>query len=155
MELKTNLVNRKALGKFSRDLSNWKSRVRRLVDEKKSYTKVHNKFPTITEAEWETFKRDCKTEEVVKRQKWGEKMRHLNIGTHGLRSRGYERKRKMWAKEDANPLLANKHKPWAEFEEGLQRDFVKARCHLNPNTMEYETDDKTKKLIVELVIYLS
>ena len=35
LDLKTNLVNRKALGKFSRDLSSWKSRVRRLVDEKK------------------------------------------------------------------------------------------------------------------------
>ena len=82
-------------------------------------------------------------------------MQGLNIGTHGLRSRGYERKRKMWAKEDANPLLANKHKPWAEFEEGLQRDFIRGRCHLNRNTMEYETNDKTKQLIVELVIYLS
>ena len=155
LELKTNLVNRKALGKFSRDLSSWKSRVRRLVDEKKSYTEVHKKYPTITEADWETFKRDCKTEEVVERRKWGEKMRNRNIGIHGLGSRGYERKRKMWAKEDANPLLANKHKPWAEFEEGLQRDFIRARCHFNRNTMEYETDDKTKKLIVELVIYLS
>ena len=82
-------------------------------------------------------------------------MQGLNIGTHGLGSRGYERKRKMWAREDANPLLANKHKPWAEFEEGLQRDFFRARWRLNPNTMEYDTDNKTKQLIVELVIYLS
>jgi len=155
LHLKTNLVNRKALGKFSRDLSSWKSRVRRLVDENKSYTEVHKKYPTITEADWETFKRDLGREEDKEQRKWGKKMQGLNIGTHRLGSRGYERKRKMWDKEDANPLLANKHKPWEEFEEGLQRDFIRARCHFNRNTMEYETDDKTKKLIVELVIYLS
>jgi hypothetical protein len=88
-----------------------------MMDKVDDYSKVHKAYPTITEQEWETFKNNCARKEDKELQQWGFDMRRMNIGSITLRSRGYDGKRPRWEKEDANPLMGAKIKPWAEFED--------------------------------------
>jgi hypothetical protein len=99
--LTKNLVNTHSLGKFSRDLSSWKTRVQRMVDTGDDYSKVHKEYPMITEEEWETFRNNCARKEDKDLRKWGLDMPRKNIDYVTLGSRGYDRKRPRWENEDA------------------------------------------------------
>jgi hypothetical protein len=125
-----------------------------MVDKGDDYSKVHKAYPIITKEEWEIFKNNCARKKDKDLRKWALDMHHMNIGSVPLGSRGYDRKRPMWEKEDVDPLIAAKIKPWVEFEDRRQREFIRTRCHRDTKTREYVTDKKMEQLIVELVIYL-
>ena len=87
-DLTTNMVNKKALSKFTQALNSWKGRLRRMIRDGQDYPEVSKKYPQITEEEWTTFKKTASLPEVEDARKWGIGMRGLNIGPHFLGSRG-------------------------------------------------------------------
>jgi hypothetical protein len=100
-----------------------------MVDKGDDYSKVRKAYPMITEEEWETLKNNCARKEDKDLRKWGLDMCHMNIVSITLGSRGYDRKRPRWEKEDGDPLIVAKIKPWAEFEDQRQHEFIRAWCH--------------------------
>jgi hypothetical protein len=122
------------------------------MDKGDDYRKVHKAYPTIMEEEWETFNNNCTRKEDKDLRQWGLDMSCMNIGSVTLGSHGYDRKRSRWEKEGADHLMGGKIKPWAEFKDRRQHEFIRARCHRDENTGEYVTYEMTEQLIVELVI---
>jgi hypothetical protein len=90
-----------------------------MMDKGDNYSKVHKAYLTITE-EWETFKKNCARKEDKDLRQWGLDIRCMNIGSLTLGSRGYDCKSLRWEKEDPDPLMGGKIKPWAEFEDRRQ-----------------------------------
>jgi hypothetical protein len=100
-----------------------------MVDKGDDYSMVHKAYPIITEEEWETFKNNCARKEDKDLRKWGLDMHRMNKDSVTLGRRGYDRMRPTWEKEDADPLTATKIKPWEDFEDRWQLEFIKALCH--------------------------
>jgi hypothetical protein len=125
-----------------------------MVDKGDDYSKVHMAYPMITEEEWETFKNNCARKVDKDLRKWGLDMCRMNIGSVTLGSRGYDYKRPRLEKEDASPLTAAKIKPWEDFEDWRQREFIRLGATQTKKTGEYVTNKKTEQLISELVIYV-
>ena len=152
-DLTTNMVNKKALSKFTQALNSWKGRLRRMIREGKDYPEVSMKYPQITEEEWTTFKKTASLPEVEEARKWGIGMRGLNIGPHFLGSRGYGRKKAVrWNKEDAERKVGEKQ-PWDDLEDGPEKDFVRAH-YKTDSSGNLVTSNKMKDLQNKLIVTL-
>ncbi|KAM0923513.1 hypothetical protein ACQ4PT_005494 [Festuca glaucescens] len=133
-DLTSNLVNTHALGKFSPDLSSWKSRLRKMASEGVDFFKVHKAFPQITEEEWRIFKDTCAQAETKDTWQWGLDMRAKNIGCHNLGSQGYFHMRPKWTKEDSLIKHVVKTNPWDEYEDQREHEFIRSRYHVDHKT---------------------
>ena len=148
-------INQKALNKFSNDLSSWKGRVKREMAKKdSSYATISAQWPMITEDNYETFKTTCAAPETKAKSKKFKGLQSRNVGVHRLGSRGYEGKRHVWAKEDAERESHGIPDPLAEFTDPQERDFIRARYKWDKEKKVWYTDPITRKLIRLLVIIL-
>ena len=94
------LVNSKAVVKFSKALAALKRRLRAKIDEGVEFEEIHKKWPMITEDLFTIFK-DVQQEPATQAMRaWGKDLQSKNVGTHKLRSRGYLGKEPVWEKQD-------------------------------------------------------
>ena len=137
-------INKHAMTKFSDALAAWKSRVKyRIVNKKEPYSEILKDNLTITAEHFEIFKAACEAEDAKKMSKYMKGLQQRNIGCHHLGSRGYGRKRSIWAKEDAEAASLGIPDPLVEFTIPQERDVLRARHHWDPVKKVYETNAVT------------
>ena len=73
---------------------------------------------------------------------------------HRLGSHGYEGKRAVWAKEDAERESHGMPDPLAEFTDPLEHDWIKARYKWDKVKKIFYTDPNTKEFMILLVIVI-
>ncbi|KAE8784031.1 hypothetical protein D1007_42391 [Hordeum vulgare] len=142
----TTPVNNRALCKWSKVLSTWKSKAKSEYLEKDYITEIKKKWPSVSEEDWNLFKQHCKTPEVKEMEKWGKDMRARNIGNHTLGSRGYPGKKPKWDKQDAEFAAAGIPNPFKEFENPRENDYIRSRCKYDEETKTWVLDEKTMKV---------
>ena len=126
--LKGNPVNKYALGRMTKALSNWKARVKNLIfEEKLSYPELVKKEPLVKEEDYNVFKARCNSALGKARTEKGKNMRSRNIGTHHLGSGGYRAARPKWDKEDADARAKGLTRPFDDIKEEQAKNFVRAR----------------------------
>ena len=82
-------------------------------------------------------------------------LQQRNIGSHHLESRGYCRKRSIWAKQEVKAASLGIPDPLAEFTVPQERDVLRARHHWDPVKKVFETDPVTTEFMRLLVILVS
>uniref|UniRef100_A0A453QB67 Uncharacterized protein n=1 Tax=Aegilops tauschii subsp. strangulata TaxID=200361 RepID=A0A453QB67_AEGTS len=142
----TTPVNNTALCKWTKLLSTWKSKAKSEYLEKDYETEIKKKWPSVSEEDWNLFKRHCETPEVKEMEKWGKEMRARNIGHHTLGSRGYPGKKPKWDKQDAEFAAAGIPNPFKEFENPRENDYIRGRCKYDEETKTWVLDEKTAKV---------
>ena len=123
-DLEKNLVNQKAMTKFSRALSAWKTRLRGRIDQGKTFDDIHKEWSLIPQEDWEIFK-DLELAAIKEKCQWGKDMQQQNVGHHNLGSRGYGGKEPMWKKQDDEWRAQGKENPFDQFEDPLAKQFVR------------------------------
>ena len=73
-DLETNLVNLKAMTKFSRALCAWKTRLRARVDKGNTFDDIHKEWPLIPQGDWVIFKKDMELDAIKEKRQWGKDM---------------------------------------------------------------------------------
>ncbi|XP_037456799.1 uncharacterized protein LOC119327816 isoform X3 [Triticum dicoccoides] len=96
----TTPVNNRALCKWSKLLSSWKSKAKSEYLKKDYETEIKKIWPLVSEEDWNLFKQHCETPEVKEMEKWGKDMWAKSIGNRTLGSRGYPGKKPKWDKQD-------------------------------------------------------
>ena len=103
-----NHVNNHAIHNFSKNLSSCKSAARKEVH--KDYSVIKDKWPTISEDDWNIFKIKNQENPVVQSQStWGKDMRSKTLSNHTLGSRGFVGKKPVW--DERESILAAKGIP--------------------------------------------
>jgi hypothetical protein len=77
-----------------------------------------------------------------------------NKPPHRLGSHGYEGKRHVWAKEDAERESHGIPDPLAEFTDPQERDWIRARYKWDPVKKIFYTDPNTREFMRLLVIVI-
>ena len=101
--------------------------MKKAIAKNELWSKIHADNPSRREEDFAKFK-DSSGKESVKAK--SEKMKALqarNTPPHRLGSRGYEGKRAIWAKEDAEHESHGIPDPLAEFTDPLEHDRIRAR----------------------------
>ena len=143
LDIKKNLANTFALGKFSKALSTWKGYVRQELDAGSDFDKIKGHWPSISEEDFNVFKAKHDLPATKALRKWGKDMHKKNVAPHNLGSRGYPGKQPVWDKEDAERKGPD---PYPKFKNPLGNRFVRARYRVNPKTKELVTNAKVKDL---------
>ena len=82
-------------------------------------------------------------------------LKQRNMGCHHLGSRGYSRKRSIWAKEDAERESLGMPDPLVEFTIPLERDIIRAQYHWDPVNKVFDTYAVTKEFMrLQVIINL-
>ncbi|KAM3196815.1 hypothetical protein ACQJBY_072489 [Aegilops geniculata] len=142
----TTPVNNRALCKWTKLLSSWKSKAKSEYLEKDYETEIKKKWPSVSVEDWNLFKQHCEAPEVKEMEKWGKEMRARNIGHHTLGSRGYPGKKPKWDKQDAEFAAAGIPNPFKEFENPRENDYIRGRCKYDEATKTWVLDEKTAKV---------
>jgi hypothetical protein len=100
--------------------------VKKAIAKNEPWSKIHADNPSIIEEDFEKFKETCTKEEVKARSEKMKVLQARNTPSHRLRSRGYEGKRHVWAKEDAERESHGIPDPLAEFTDPLECDWIRA-----------------------------
>ena len=79
------------------------------------YSEIVKDNPTITGENFEIFKAACEAEAAKTKSKYMKGLQQRNMGRHHLGSRGYGRKRSIWAKQDTEAESLGIPDPLAEF----------------------------------------
>ena len=150
-------VDSLALTKMSTCLSNWKSRVKRLIQDNASWEEIARRNPTLSRDDYEIFKSYVNSEECAKWTAWGRRMQEQNIGHQHCGSGGYRGKQPTWDKEDREIERLGKENPWHKITDLQVRNFVRSRYFLDWKTGEFVTKDEAVKKFEKLLvrIYLS
>ena len=148
------LVNSKAIVKFTKALSSWKCRLREKIDEGLEFEEIHKKWPMITQEQYTIFKDTMKEPASLDMREWGKDLQAKNIGSHKLGSRGYLGKQPVWDKQDAEWARLNIKNPFEEFTDPQERAFIRARFGPDKETGVLVTDPKTENFVKKLVINL-
>ena len=90
-----------------------------------------------------------------KKSKYMKGLQQRNIGCHHLGSRGYGRKRSIWAKEDAEAGSLGIPHPLAEFIVSQERDILRARHRWDPVKKVFEMNAVMTEFMRLLVILSS
>lgn len=139
--LKGNPVNKYALKKMTKALSNWKARVKKLiVEDKLSYPEVFKKEPLVKEEDFNVFKARCNSALGKAKSKKGKELRALNIGTHHLGAGGYRAAMPRWEKEDADARAKGLTPPFADIKEVQAKNFVRARFARPKGSSDYSSE---------------
>src|ERR1041385_2821442 len=112
LDIKKNLVNTFALGRFSKALSSWKGYVRQELDAGYDFDKIQSHWPSILEEDFNVLKANYDLPATKALRKWGKDMHEKNVAPHNLGSRGYPGKQPVWDKEDAERIGPN---PYPKF----------------------------------------
>ena len=115
-------INDKVMVTFTNDLSSWKVRVRKVIAKNKLWSKILADNPTIMVEDFAKFKENCGKEEFKAKSEKMKALQARNTPPHCLRSRGYEGKRHIWDKEDAECESLGIPDPLAEFTDPLEHD---------------------------------
>ena len=94
------LINEKAMVKFSKALAQWKHKVRAKLDKGATYEEVHEKWHSINRGQFEVFKNNILDPDTIALRAWGKELQSKNIGPQHLGSNGYHGKELVWAKEE-------------------------------------------------------
>jgi hypothetical protein len=84
----TNIVNTQALIKFNKDLSGFKTMVRKMIAKGKNFQEVLSRFLKVTEEDLNTLVANEELDVTKNRQVWGMGMRELDIDNHKLLRKG-------------------------------------------------------------------
>lgn len=150
--LKNNPVNQLALTKMSTALASWRARVKKRIDQKKSWEEIKEKEPMLEYDDYVLFKETLETDTMKALSAWGKRMYDQNIGHHRLGSGGYRAAQEIWDKEDAELRRLGKPNMWDRFTDPQVRNFVRARYFLCPKTKEFKTDDKAVRDFEKLLV---
>jgi hypothetical protein len=145
-DLKGNLVNDAALGKFSRALSAWRTRVRKMLDAGKGFDEIYEIYLMIQADDLALFKDKEELTSTKALREWGRDTRKKNIGNHHLGSRGYAEKQLKWDKEDEALRAEGKQNTFNWFANPLACRFIRARYHEDKGTRELVTAPEVKDL---------
>lgn len=151
-QLKNNPVNQLALTKMSTALASWRARVKKRIDQKKSWEEIKEKEPMLEYDDFVLFKETLETDTMKALSAWGKRMYDANIGHHRLGSGGYRAAQEIWDKEDAELRRLGKPNMWDRFTDPQVRNFVRARYYLCPKTKEFKTDDKAVRDFEKLLV---
>ena len=69
----------------------------------------------------------------------------MNIGHHHLGSGGYRTAEAKWNKDDEEYISKGIENPFAKFEPGQVRNFIRARYHVDPKTKQLTADPAVKE----------
>lgn len=139
--LKGNPVNKYALKKMTKALSNWKNRVKKLIyKDKLSYEEVVKKEPLVKEEDFKVFKARCDSAAGKAKSLRGKELYELNIGTHHLGSGGYRAAMPKWEKEDAAAREKGETPPFADIADVHAHNFVRARFSKPKGSSEYSSE---------------
>ena len=140
-KLKGNPVNKYAIRKFTKALSNWKARVKKLiVEDKLSYSELIKKEPLVKEEDYNLFKARCNSAVGKAKCLRGKELRALNIGTHHLGSGGYRAAKPKWDKEDAAARERGETPPFDDIKEEQAKNFLRARFKKPRGSAEYSSE---------------
>jgi hypothetical protein len=134
-----NPVNTQALGKFTKALSSYKTMVRAMLKDNKTFEQIQGRFPRISEEDFEIFLNNEELESTKAASGWGLDMRGRNIGDHRLGSRGYEGKLPKWDEEDKAYVAAGKEPPFSEYKHEPTKFFLRSRYAKRTRTGELVT----------------
>ena len=129
MELKTNLVNQLALSKFNKAVGTWRTSLREMIEEGAGFDEIHAMWPSISEQDLADFKTAEEEERRKKLREWGKHGCAKNLAPHNLGSRGYPRKERVWAKEDAERKGPN---PYDKIKDSKMARFFRAHYKEDP-----------------------
>ena len=147
-------INDKAMVTFTNDLSSWKVRVKKAIAKNEPWSKIHADNPSITEEDFAKFKENCGKESVKAKSEKMKALQARNTPPHRLGSRGYEGKRAVWAKEDAERESHGIPDPLAEFTDPLEHDWIRARYKWDKVKKIFYTDPNTREFMRLLVIVI-
>ncbi|KAM3206169.1 hypothetical protein ACQJBY_061691 [Aegilops geniculata] len=105
----TTPVNNRALFKWSKLLSSWKSKAKSEYLKKDYKTEIKKMWPSVSKEDWNLFKEHCETPEVKEMEKWGKDMWAKSIGNRTLGSCGYPGKKPKWDKQDTEFAAAGNY----------------------------------------------
>ena len=125
--LKGNIVNERALSKFSTNLSGYKTMLRGMIGNNESWEEIHRHFPRMTLEEYNKFLDNEQLEYTKQQTAWGRELADKNIGHQGLGCRGYEGKEPIWEKEDKAMRDAGVDNRWEKIQDPLFRKYVRSR----------------------------
>lgn len=147
-------INKKAMGMFNNNLSAWKVRLKKAIAKNEPWSKIHVDNPSLNEEDFDKFKETCAKVEV---KPMSEKMKVLqsrNTPVHLLVSHGYEGKRKVWSKEDAEHESLGIPRPVAEFTDPQERDWMRGRYKWDHINKIFYTDPNMREFMGLLVIVI-
>ncbi|KAK1678840.1 hypothetical protein QYE76_039688 [Lolium multiflorum] len=125
---KDNIVNRRALSKFSKNLSGYKTMLRGMLGDNETWEEIQRHFPRMTLEQYNKFLEN--ELEYTKRQStWGKELADKNIGHHNRGCRGFEGKQPVWDKEDQAYINAGLEPPFAKYKDPLFRAYLRSRYH--------------------------
>ena len=141
-----NEVNKSALTKMSTALASWRTRIKKKIyKEGKSLEEIQKIDPQITEDQFREFKERCESERALANSNRGKVLQAMNIGHHHLGSGGYRTAEAKWNKEDEEYRSKGIENPFAKFEPGQVRNFIRARYHVDPKTKQLTADPAVKQ----------
>ena len=121
-------INKHAMSNFSDALAARKARVKhRIFNKKEPYSEIVKDNPIITEEQFEIFKVACIANAAKEKSKYMKGLQQRNIGCHHLGRCGYDGKRSIWAKEDAEAASLGIPDPLADLTVPQERDVLRAR----------------------------
>ena len=136
---KLNAVNNFALTKMSKALSSWRTRVKKLINDKKSVEEIWKK-ERVNEEDLRIFQGRLGLPSADAMSEWGKWMKSKNVGHHHLESGGYFAAEPKWEKQDAEWEAKGIENPFAKIKHKQTRNFVRARFTEDPVTKELTTD---------------
>jgi len=152
-DLKGNVVNNRALGKFSKALSTWRSDVRAELKKPDGagLPEIRRRWPQISDGDLATFKAKSLGTSSQSQREYMKGLREKNLATHNLGSRGYAGKQPIWRKEDDAIRAAGGTPEWDNIEDPLAKNFLRAHYHRDPKTKLLVTTPKVVELRENLV----
>jgi len=155
-DVKEKVVDNFAITRMNTMLSSWRSRVKKKIEKGQSWEEIRVKEPFIEKEDFDIFKASLLSPEAAAWTKWGKDLRAKNLGNHRLGSGGYDGKKPIWAKEDAELARLGLPNQWDNIADEQTRNFVRSRYYLKPGTGEFCTDhddvrDFEKNLVRNLI----
>jgi hypothetical protein len=128
-DTKDNIVNRRAVSKFTKNLSGYKTMLRGMLGDNETWTEIQRHFPRMTLEQYNKFLENEELEYTKRQSTWGKELADKNIGHHNLGCRGFEGKQPVWDKEDQAYINAGLEPPFAKYKDPLFRAYLRSRYH--------------------------
>ena len=143
-------MNKFALGRFTRNLSGYKTMLRGMIADDEPWEEIKRHFSRLTPEDYTRFLENEELAYTKDQSSWGKELAEKNIGRHCLCCRGYDGKADKWQKEDQSYAKKGIENPWAKYKNPLFRAFVRSRYRK-------EMDEKlvTSPTVVEGVVLVT
>ena len=143
-DLKGNVVNNYAITKMSTALASWRARVKKMLDDKRSFEEIQRK-ERVDEEDLRIFKGRLGLAASQTRSAWGKWMRTKNVGNHHLGSGGYFAAEPKWKKEDDDRKARHEENPFDKYKDEQTRNFIRARYVQDKKTKQLKMDEKVQR----------